>query len=155
MENRRHCKLLVISVRGLIVLVLVVGTGLGWTVGSAHIQRDAVAAIRQAGGNAFYEWEFKDLRRTRVSDAGLVHLKGLIESLGHRSRAVPHPSPLPQGEGASIAQQSTASLDAHVGITEDLFSPVRRHPHQGRIHRSPHHHKKRDDSPENRQENQG
>ena len=38
------------SVRGLIVLVLVIGAWLGWLVRSARIQRDAVAAITKAGG---------------------------------------------------------------------------------------------------------
>jgi hypothetical protein len=38
------------SVRGLIVLVLVIGVGLGWIVRRAHIQRDAVSAITKAGG---------------------------------------------------------------------------------------------------------
>ncbi len=36
-----------LSVRGLIVLVLVIGAGLGWMVRQAHIQREAVAAIRK------------------------------------------------------------------------------------------------------------
>ena len=35
------------SVRGLIVLVLVIGVWLGWLVRSARIQREAVAAIRK------------------------------------------------------------------------------------------------------------
>ena len=43
--------------RGLIVLVLVIGAGLGWLVRQAHIQRDAVAAIRKAGGTVSYSWE--------------------------------------------------------------------------------------------------
>jgi internalin A len=47
------------SVRGLIVLVLVIGAGLGWLVRSAHIQRDAVAAIERAGGNVAYDWEWE------------------------------------------------------------------------------------------------
>ena len=34
----------------MIVLVLVFGGWLSWTVRNAHIQRDAVAAIRMAGG---------------------------------------------------------------------------------------------------------
>ena len=38
------------SVRGLIILVLVIGGGLGWLVRSARIQREAVAAITRAGG---------------------------------------------------------------------------------------------------------
>jgi hypothetical protein len=44
----------------LILLVVVLGTGLGWIVRQAHIQRDAVAAISKAGGTVFYSWEIKD-----------------------------------------------------------------------------------------------
>ncbi len=45
------------SMRGMILLVFVVGAGLSWIVRQAHIQRDAVAAIRKAGGSVFYNWE--------------------------------------------------------------------------------------------------
>jgi hypothetical protein len=48
------------SVRGLIVLVLVIGGGLGWIVREARIQRDAVAAIARDGGKVFYDWEWRD-----------------------------------------------------------------------------------------------
>jgi hypothetical protein len=48
------------SVRGLIVLVLVVGGWLGWTVRSSRIQRDAVAAIRKADRSVSYDWEYCD-----------------------------------------------------------------------------------------------
>jgi hypothetical protein len=47
-----------VSVRGLIVFVVVFGAGLGWIVRSAHIQRDAVAAIKKAGGHVVYSWEW-------------------------------------------------------------------------------------------------
>jgi hypothetical protein len=47
-------------VRGLIVFVVVVGAGLGWVVRQAHIQRDAVATIKNAGGSIQYEWEGRD-----------------------------------------------------------------------------------------------
>jgi hypothetical protein len=47
-------------VRGLIVFVIVVGAGLGWIVREAHVQRDAVAAIRIAGGTVQYDWEWRD-----------------------------------------------------------------------------------------------
>ena len=40
-----------ISVRGLAVLVLVIGGLLGWAVRSARIQRDAVTAVLHAGGS--------------------------------------------------------------------------------------------------------
>jgi Leucine Rich repeat len=43
------------SVRGVIVLVFVIGGWLGWFVRGARIQRDAVAAIEKAGGVAAYE----------------------------------------------------------------------------------------------------
>ena len=45
------------SVRGLIVLVLLIGAGLGWIVRSARIQRNAVVAIEKAGGSVSYDWE--------------------------------------------------------------------------------------------------
>ena len=46
------------SLRALIVLVLLIGVGLGWLVRSAHVQRDAVTAIRNAGGVVLYDWEW-------------------------------------------------------------------------------------------------
>jgi hypothetical protein len=46
------------SVLGLIVFVLVIFVGLGCIVCSAHIQRDAVAAIKKAGGHVVYSWEW-------------------------------------------------------------------------------------------------
>jgi hypothetical protein len=52
--RRRYLRL---SVRALIVLVLVIGGGLGWFVHSVRIQRDAVAAIRKAGGLVWYDWQ--------------------------------------------------------------------------------------------------
>jgi len=48
------------SVRGLIILVLVIGLWLGWLVRCARIQRDAVAAIQHAGGKVAYDWEWRN-----------------------------------------------------------------------------------------------
>ena len=53
------------SVRGMIVLVLVIGGWLGWIVRSARIQRDAVAAIQRTGGSVQYHLE-------SMNSAGLV-----------------------------------------------------------------------------------
>jgi Leucine Rich repeat len=47
------------SVRVLMTLVLVVGVGFGWFVRRARIQRDAVAAIKHAGGSVLYDWQFQ------------------------------------------------------------------------------------------------
>ena len=62
-SSRPWRRFLRFSVRGLIVLVLVVGAGLGWIVRQAHIQRDAVAAIRRAGGEVEYDCYWSNGRR--------------------------------------------------------------------------------------------
>ena len=49
-----------ISVRGLMILVLIVGGGLGWYIYRARVQRDAVAAIRRVGGEVGYSWEWSN-----------------------------------------------------------------------------------------------
>ena len=46
-----------ISIRALMALVLIIACALGWIVNRAHVQRDAVAAVRKAGGTAKYEFE--------------------------------------------------------------------------------------------------
>jgi hypothetical protein len=48
------------SVRGMIVLVLVIAGWLGWLVRSARIQREAVAAIERFGGRVSYDWEWNN-----------------------------------------------------------------------------------------------
>jgi hypothetical protein len=64
------------SVRGLIVLVMVIGCWLGWIVQGAHVQRDAVAAIRRAGGEVEYDCYWSNGRRVLVggtSGATMAH----------------------------------------------------------------------------------
>ncbi len=46
-----------ISLRGLMVLVLITGGGLGWVIHRAQVQRDAVAAITRVGGHIGYSWQ--------------------------------------------------------------------------------------------------
>lgn len=48
------------SVRGMIVVVLVIGAGLGRIVHQAHVQRDAVAAIVKNRGRVLYDWDWSD-----------------------------------------------------------------------------------------------
>jgi internalin A len=45
------------GLRTLIVLVLLIGGILGWTVHQAQVQREAVAAVLRAGGRVRYNWE--------------------------------------------------------------------------------------------------
>src|SRR4051812_18842713 len=48
------------SVRGLVIAVLVIGGWLGWIAHRARVQREAVAAIKRAGGHVYYDWERND-----------------------------------------------------------------------------------------------
>ena len=48
-QNRRWWNYLRFSIRGLIVLVLFTGGGLGWLIRGARIQREAVAALEKCG----------------------------------------------------------------------------------------------------------
>ena len=68
------------SVRGLIVLVMVIGGWLGWIVRAARIQREAVAAIRNAGGHVHYDsgWTENTTGRPRMPSAP----DWLLDSLG-------------------------------------------------------------------------
>jgi hypothetical protein len=49
------------SVRALMILVLLLGGVLGWVVQLAHVQRDAVSAIRHGGGQISYDWQLNSL----------------------------------------------------------------------------------------------
>jgi internalin A len=49
-----------ISVRGMMVLVLIVGAGLGWVIYRARVQREAGAAIKRAGGDFEYSWQWSN-----------------------------------------------------------------------------------------------
>jgi internalin A len=53
-------RLLRLSVRSLMVLVLIAGGGLGWVIHRANVQRDAVAAIKRAGGDIAYSWQWSN-----------------------------------------------------------------------------------------------
>jgi hypothetical protein len=50
------------SVRVLMFLILVFGCWLSWYARRVQAQRDAVAAIKKAGGSVAYDWEWGWLR---------------------------------------------------------------------------------------------
>jgi hypothetical protein len=54
---RRYSRL---SIRGLIILVLVIGVWLGWLARNARVQSDAVTTIENARGHVAYEWDLTD-----------------------------------------------------------------------------------------------
>jgi hypothetical protein len=69
----RRRRRLLISLRAMMILVLVVGGWLGWFVRRVQVQRDAVAAVTNAGGSVFYDLERKNAgpnpyRRSWVPD---------------------------------------------------------------------------------------
>jgi hypothetical protein len=56
----RWRRLLRMSVRTLVVLVLVIGCALGWLIQSARVQRDAVESIERSGGRVEYNHHESD-----------------------------------------------------------------------------------------------
>ena len=89
----------------MIALVLLIGAGLGWIVRSAQIQRDAVAAIRQADGGVRYrfDWRKGNARRGQKPPAPgwLADLIG-IDYLDHVTTVMLSEPSKPQD--AAIAQ---------------------------------------------------
>ena len=69
------------SVRGLIVLVLLIGGWFGWIARSARIQRDAVAAIEHENGYVLYQCDWKNEKPLRYS-ARPWYLKWLEKHVG-------------------------------------------------------------------------
>jgi internalin A len=89
--SRPWRRFLRLSVRGMIVIVVVMGAGLGWLVRSARIQREAVAAIHKAGGRAYYGWTWSegifDLGGKPWAPRYLVDLIG-VDYFGHVTMVV-------------------------------------------------------------------
>ena len=110
--SRRWRKFLRFSMRGLIVLVLVVGTGVGWLVRSARIQREAVAAITKAGGSVQYNWGWADGKPIAGAwpwvPGRMIDLIG-PDYLGHVTRV-------------SYMQRALDSLNARVAKRSAVFS---------------------------------
>jgi hypothetical protein len=79
-------RLLRVSVRGLIIAILAIGSWLGWIVRCAHIQRDAVAAIESSRGHVAYDWDVVDrdqiMRRKPWAPRWFVDLVG-VDFFGH------------------------------------------------------------------------
>ena len=54
-----------VTLRRLMALILVIGAIVAWAVHGVRVQSDAAAAIRQAHGRVYYEWEPKDAALNR------------------------------------------------------------------------------------------
>jgi hypothetical protein len=81
--SRPWRRLLRFSLRGTLLFVIVLGVALGWIVREAHIQRDAVAAIRKACGSVKYSWEHGNtFPRRPWAPSWLVNLIG-VDFFGH------------------------------------------------------------------------
>ncbi len=109
--------------RGLIVVVLLVGGWLGWIVRSARIQREAVAAIQRTGGIVLYNWNWENGKF--VADGKpwapkrLVNLFG-VDCFGHVTRV----SYLQRALDSLSAQEE--SLSAHIALKDAEIEKLRR-----------------------------
>jgi internalin A len=105
-------KMLRLSVRALVVVVLVIGAGLGWFVRSAHIQRDAVAVIRHAGGTVSYDWEWNHGAPVKAgkprAPAWLLDMIG-VDYFGHVT-AVWGPSSMTPADDVMVAAGKLTQL---------------------------------------------
>jgi hypothetical protein len=61
---------------------LLIAGSLGWTVRSARIQREAVAAIRLAGGTVTYDWHKRHARNASPFFAKPLWPEWLVKHLG-------------------------------------------------------------------------
>ena len=77
---RRRLSFFRFSVPRLGLFVLLIGIWLGWIVQRAHVQRDAVAAIRQARGRVAYDWEWKN--NSPVANARPQQPAWLVDRIG-------------------------------------------------------------------------
>jgi Leucine-rich repeat (LRR) protein len=57
-NTRRWPRYARVSVRGLLVLIVVFSSWLGWTAHRSRVQRDTVAALIRAGGQIEYDWQW-------------------------------------------------------------------------------------------------
>jgi len=57
--------------RTLLAFIAVLGVGLGWLVSRANVQRDAVAAIRRAGGRVSYDCDPRGMTRPDPNRIGI------------------------------------------------------------------------------------
>ena len=76
------------SVRTLMISVLVLGGGFGWVAHLARIQREAISAIRKAGGSIIYDWQYDgaELRVVKGTNISINEVPGwprwLVDRLG-------------------------------------------------------------------------
>jgi hypothetical protein len=77
--SRPWRRILRFSVRGLIVVVLVICGWLGWVVRCARIQCTTVAELRKAGAFAVYDWNWKN---GRVNHGKPWRPKWLVDAIG-------------------------------------------------------------------------
>jgi hypothetical protein len=106
------------SVRGLIVVVLVIGIWMGWLVRSATIQREAVAAIQKnAGGFVIYNWQWNNgsrrFEQMRTGQTKHISKHGTVEFSLHDPRHTQRTAPPPRRvSGAELGEARRKLCDA-------------------------------------------
>jgi hypothetical protein len=118
--ERRPSRRFRVNTRELMALVLLIGAALGWVVNRAHTQRDAVAAIRRAGGYVRYQenngWleDSPGLSRWLASQVGVDYFDTVV-SVGCRPSIVD----ADLAAVGRLAGLESLSLDGAASITDD------------------------------------
>ena len=109
-------------VRGMIVVVLVIGGWLGWIVRSARIQREAVAAITEARGLVTYDWDERN--GTSVAPykpwapGWLVSLVG-VDYFGHVATVVLEANDTAFTQVRHLNQLQSLSVGSHSDLSDE------------------------------------
>jgi hypothetical protein len=97
-----------LSVRALAAIILLIGAVFGWLVHRAHLQRDTIAAIKRAGGEVWYDWQFRG--NSNVPNAGPDGPKWLVDALGVDYF----------GNVSAVAAQTPKFSDQELGLVANL-----------------------------------
>lgn len=139
-----------LTLGGMMLLVLVIGVALGWVVRGAKVQRDAVAAIRLAGGTVIYEepsgwkgargvrWLRSRLGTDLFDRVVAAHRKGGDDRLMTQVGRLPHLDLLTLSHTeitdrgfssvADLPGLTSVSLDRNPNLTGACLTHLRHHP---------------------------
>ncbi len=117
-QSRRPVWRWALSLRGLMVLVLVIGGVLGWWVRQSQVQRAAIATIEAAGGEVIYGDDEPEHAGWRSWVYELTGLEGFREVVGVEIEDETKLPPSPAGEPARPSRNEVCAAVGRLGRVE-------------------------------------